>query len=431
VSGATTKGPAAPAERRRAVPLWLMGMTNAPFGMYGGLLVISVPQLLNARHVPEATISTLTAIAISPGVWSIVASPMLDVRFSRRWYSMMTALVATVLLSLGLLCLDNVVLAGTLLVTGFFAANLYQSALGGWLSSIIAPEERGTLSVWVTIANISGGGAMAVIAGEVMQRLPPLAAVMVLAAVLLVLPIAVFPWMPAPGPDRRLASESFRQFFTEVVGVVRRPQVLLAMTMFVSPASAFALTNLIGGLGSEFHTSAHFVGAVGGAGVLFAGIAGCLVFPLINRLLPLRYLYLTIGVVGALFTLSLILLPRTPLAFAIALIGQNVFQSAAITTSIAIAFETIGHRNPLAATTFSVMVSVLNIPNTYMVIVDGRGYAWRGVEGSFLFDAGTSLVACGLLALLLGYLAMRRRAAGTAASVGSPPELPSRAANQG
>jgi hypothetical protein len=39
------------AERRRAVPLWLMGMTNAPFGMYGGILVISVPQLLNARHV--------------------------------------------------------------------------------------------------------------------------------------------------------------------------------------------------------------------------------------------------------------------------------------------------------------------------------------------------------------------------------------------
>ena len=398
-----------PAVRR--VPLWLMGMTNAPFGMYGGLLVISVPELLNARHVPEATISALTAITISPGFWSIVASPMLDVRFSRRWYSTVTVLVATVLLSLGLLCLDDVVLAGTLLVTGFFAANLYQSALGGWLSSIIAPAERSVLSVWVTIANISGGGAMAVIAGEVMQRYSPVVAVMVLAAVLLVLPLAVFPWMPAPGPDRRLATESFRRFFTEVIGVVRRPQVLLAVAMFVTPASSFALTNLLGGLGSDFSASAHFVGAVGGAGVLFAGIAGCVVFPFIDRLLPLRYLYLAIGIVGALFTLALVLLPRTPLTFATALIGENVFQSAAITTSIAIAFETIGHRNPLAATTFSVIVSVLNIPNTYMVIVDGWGYAWRGVEGSLLIDAGASLAACALLALLLGYLSMRRRAA--------------------
>jgi MFS transporter, PAT family, beta-lactamase induction signal transducer AmpG len=400
-----------PAERRRAVPLWLMGMTNAPFGMYGGILVISVPELLNARHVPEATISAMTAITISPGFWSIVASPMLDVRFSRRWYSTVTVMFATVLLSLGLLCLDDIVLAGTLLVTGFFAANLYQSALGGWLSSIIAPEERSALSVWVTIANISGGGAMAIIAGEVMQRYSPVAAVMTLGAVLLALPIAVFPWMPAPGPDRRLASESFRQFFAEVVGVVRRPQVLLAIAMFVTPASSFALTNLLGGLGSDFRASPHFVGAVGGAGVLFAGIAGCLVFPLIDRLLPLRYLYLAIGVVGAVFTLGLVLLPRTPLTFATALIGENVFQSAAITTSIAIAFETIGQRNPLAATTFSVIVSVLNIPNTYMVVVDGWGYAWRGVAGSLLIDAGAGLAACSLLAVLLRYLSMRRRAA--------------------
>ena len=417
-----------PVERRRAVPLWLMGMTNAPFGMYGGILVISVPELLNARHVPEATISAMTAITISPGFWSIVASPMLDVRFSRRWYSTVTAMLATVLLSLGLLCLDDVVLAGTLLVSGFFAANLYQSALGGWLSSIIAAEERSALSVWVTIANISGGGAMAIIAGEVMQRYPPVAAVMVLGAVLLALPIAVFPWMPAPGPDRRLASESFRQFFGEVVGVVRRPQVLLAIAMFVTPASSFSLVNLLSGLGSDFGASAHFVGAVGGAGVLFAGIAGCLVFPLIDRLLPLRYLYLTIGIVGAFFTLTLMLLPRTPLAFAIALIGENVFQSAAITTSIAIAFETIGHRNPLAATTFSVIVSVLNIPNTYMVVVDGWGYAWRGVAGSLMVDAGASLAACSLLVLLLGYLSMRRRAAADAAVVTSTPELPAPAA---
>jgi MFS transporter, PAT family, beta-lactamase induction signal transducer AmpG len=415
-------GSAVPAERGRAVPLWLMGMTNAPFGMYGGILVISVPQLLNARHVAEATISAMTAVTISPGMWSIVASPMLDVRFSRRWYSTVTAIVAAVLLSLGLLCLDKVSLAEILLVMGFFAANLYQSALGGWLSSIIAPGERSALSAWVTIANISGGGAMAVVAGEVMQRYSPVTAVVALGAVLL-LPIAVFPWMPAPGPDRRLASESFRQFFSEVIGVVRRPQVLLAIAMFVGPASSFALTNLLGGLGSDFGASTHFVGAMGGAGVLCAGIAGCMVFPLIDRLLPLRYLYLTIGVVGALFTLALLLLPRTPLAFATALIGQNLFQSAAITTSIAIAFETIGQRNPLAATTFSVIVSVLNIPNTYMVVVDGWGYTWRGVDGSLLVDAGASLATCGLLILLLGYLSMRHRAAAEVA-VSPPPELP-------
>ena len=396
-----------------------MGMTNAPFGMYGGILVISIPELLNARHVSEATISTMTAVAISPGFWSIVASPMLDVRFSRRWYSVVTATVAAALLSLALLNLNNVVLTEILLVTGFFSANLFQSALGGWLSSVIEPEERNRLSVWLSIANISGGGAMAIVAGEAVQRFSPAVAASSLGALLL-LPIAVFPWIPAPGPDRRLAGESFRQFFVEVVGVLRRREVLLALAMFVTPAASFSLVNLLGGLGSDFHASPHFVGAVGGAGVVVAGIAGCLFFRLIDRLLPLRYLYLSIGVVGVVFTLALTLLPRTPLSFAIALIGENVFQSAALTTSIAIAFDTIGERNPLAATSFCLMISVLNIPNTYMVVVDGLGYARHGVAGSFVVDAVASIVACALMFIVLLRLSKSRSMAGH--EVGMRPE---------
>ena len=75
-----------------------MGLTNTLFGMYGGILVISVPQLLSARHVPEATIAAMTAAMISPGFWTFLASPVLDVRFSRRWYSIVTAAIAAALL---------------------------------------------------------------------------------------------------------------------------------------------------------------------------------------------------------------------------------------------------------------------------------------------------------------------------------------------
>jgi PAT family beta-lactamase induction signal transducer AmpG len=241
---------------------------------------------------------------------------------------------------------------------------------------------------------------MAVIAGALAERFSPGVTAVCLGAVLL-LPIGLFPWITAPGPDRQLARDSFTQFFAEVIGVLNRRQVLQTLAMFVTPAASFALVNVLAGVGSNFHASIGFVGAVGGTGVLVAGIAGCLMFRLIDRLLPLRHLYLAIGIVGAFFTLALMLLPRTPLAFAVALIGENIFQSAAITTAIAISFDTIGQRNPLAATTFCLMVSVLNIPNTYMVVVDGWGYAWRGVSGSLMVDAGAGLAACLLLTFLL------------------------------
>src|ERR1700722_12900897 len=100
------------AQGRPPVPVWMMGLTNALFGMYGGILVISVPQLLSARHVPEATIAAMTAVMISPGFWTFLASPLLDVRFSRRWYSAVTAVVSAALLSLALLNLEHPAVVG-------------------------------------------------------------------------------------------------------------------------------------------------------------------------------------------------------------------------------------------------------------------------------------------------------------------------------
>jgi len=391
-------------QRRSVAPVWLMGLTNAVFGMYGGIMVISVPQLLSARHVPEATIAAMTAAMISPGFWTFLLSPVLDVRFSRRWYSVLTAALAATLLVLALLNLDHLALVEALLVAGFFFANLYQSALGGWLSSIITAEEENRLSVWVTIGNIGGGGAMAVATGELVRNLSPALAAPLLGAVVL-LPTAVFPWMQAPGPDRRLARESFPQFFGEVMSLLKRREVLIAISLFVAPVATFSLTNFLSGLGSDFHASTHFVGLVGGIGVLTGGISGCFLFRLIDRLLPLRLLYLAIGAAGATFTLALMFLPRTSATFAVALIGENVFQALAITASTAIAFETIGRGNPLAATTYCLMISASNVPISYMLFVDGAGYAWHGVAGSYVADASSSLCASLLLgAFLIWYM---------------------------
>lgn len=354
-----------------------MGLANGVFGLYGGIMVISVPQLLSARHVPESTIAAMTAVMISPGFWAFLVSPVLDVRFSRRWYSLVTATAAAVLLVLALLNFDHLVLVEVFLVAGYFFANLYQSALGGWLSTIVTPEKENILSAWVTIGNIGAGGAMAVATGELMQNLSPTLAALLLGGIVM-LPTLVFPWMPAPGPDRRIAKESFPQFFREVLSLLKKREILIAILLFVAPAATFSLTNFLSGLGRDFHASTHFVGLVGGAGVLLGGLCGCFTFPLIDKILPLRFLYVAIGAAGALFTLALVLLPYDPTTFAVALIGENYFQALAITASTAIAFETIGRANPLAATTFCLLISAYNIPISYMLFVDGADTAGAG-----------------------------------------------------
>ncbi len=391
---------------RHRVPVWLMGLTNLTYGFYGGIVAFAVPQLLSARGVPEAQIAGLTAVAFSPGFWAFLFSPILDVRLSRRGYAVALAILSALTLLVAFQNLDRPALLETLLTAGFFTAYLYQSAIGGWLSSITSAAEESTVSVWITISNVGGFGVVAVLTNQLFRHLSvPVAAVVLSGSVLL--PLAVFPFMQAPGPDRRLARESFGQFSGDLLKLVKRREVLVAIVLFAAPAATFSLTNFLGGRGADFHASAGFVGLVGGAGVAAGGVAGCLLFPLLRRLLPLRPLYLAIGFVGALVTLGFVLLPATPASYAVVLIGENLFQSMAVTTSIAITLDIIGRDNPLASTTFCFVASAYGVPISYMLYVDAFGFARHGIAGSFVADALAGIAAAVLLAIMLGVLARR------------------------
>lgn len=383
-----------------------MGLTNLTYGLYGGVIAFAVPQLLADRNVSETAIAGLTAITFSPGFWAFLVSPMLDVRFSRRWYATALALVASLTLVVAFLNLQHFALLEVVLTIGFFAAYLYQSAIGGWLSSITTSEEEKSLSIWITIGNTAGFSIIAITCNQLVRHLSPLAVALVLGASVL-MPTIPFLFMQAPGPDRRLASESFPQFFGDLTSLVKRREVLVAIVLFLAPAGTFSLTNFLGGRGSDFHASPAFVGMVGGIGVAAGGIVGCFLFRPLSRLLPMRPLYLAVGVVGALFTVSLILLPHTPASYAVILITENLFQSLAITIGTAVAFETIGRNNPLAATTFCVINSAYGVPISYMLYVDAFGFARGGIAGSLAIDAITGILASALLGLMLLWLAKR------------------------
>jgi len=393
---------------KHRVPVWLMGLTNLSYGLYGGVVAFAIPQLLGDRHVSETAIAGLTAVAFSPGFWAFLFSPVLDVRFSRRLYAVALGMFAALTLFVAFLNLGHLGLLETVLTVGFFAAYLYQSAVGGWLSSITSGDEEKTLSVWMTIGNVGGFALMAIVCNQLVSHLSVTAVAVVVAASIL-LPMLAFPFMQAPGPDRRLASESFPQFFGDLVSLVKRREVLVAIILFIAPAGTFSLTNFLGSRGGDFHASSGFVGLVGGIAMAVGGIVGCLIFPAFSRLMPKKPLYLTVGLIGAFATLGIILLPRTPSTYAILLITENLFQSLAITTSIAVTLETIGRDNPLASTTFCFINSAYGVPIWYMLYVDAYGFRRGGIAGSLAIDAVSGIVASILLGGMLVWLARKKK----------------------
>ena len=370
--------------------------------MYGGFAAISLPQLLAEQHLPEALVATITAIVFIPCFSSFLLSPILDVRFSRRFYTVVLSIFSAIFLCIGVINLHHLRILEGALFAGVACAFLSGNALFGWLSTVIPAHEETRLSAWLNVANICGGGLMVVLSGELIQRLSLHQAAVLLGLAILV-PLAIFPFIPAPGPDRRLARESFPAFFHEIGILLGRREILIALAFFLAPSGSFALANIIGGLGDTYHASIHTVSLAGGMGVLIAGLFGSLGYPLLARRIALRPLYLAVGFFGACFTLFLVLLPHTPAMFLIAMLGEYTFQSLSITGAFAIQFETIGEHNPLAATAFSVMGAALNFPITYMVAIDGQVLGLRGIAGAYLNDAVVGLLACVLLALLLKF----------------------------
>ena len=391
--------------RQNSLPIWLMGFCNLPLGLGGAIGLVTVPQLLAAEDVPESTIAWITSVALVPLFASFVLAPVLDWRFSRRFYSILTAVLAALLLFAGLLNLADPVLLGAALVLAVFAVALNQAAVGGWVSSLTGPDDKSTLGAWLTVANVLGFGVGAAVAILLFRALPPVIGAAAVAGLLL-LPLPLYLAMPSPPPDARLAHEGFTAFLKDVLALFRQKNVRWLLFFFAMPAASFALSNTMSGLGKDFGASEQFVGTVAGVGVAIAGVLGSLVVPpLIHRLTPDR-LYLAIGAGGAVFTVAQLALPLTPLTFAIAMIGQNGIQAAAVSAANVVILRANGDDNPLAATQFALLSAALGLPLSYMQAIDGQAYDQGGLVACYLADAFISLIACAILALLLA----RRRA---------------------
>ncbi|MBW8784272.1 MAG: hypothetical protein JF593_06495 [Novosphingobium sp.] len=377
-----------------------MGLANLPFGMFGALVLFTMPQLLAARSIPLPMISSVTAAAMIPTCSGFLLAPILDVRFSRRSYALAFGLLTAALAVLALIEIADLGTLTVVLVAGFVCATLNYNALGGWLGDIVADGDEGKLGAGFTIGNVGGFGIGAVLFITLVRALPgPLGAVAVGLAI--AMPLVLLAGIPPSRADERGLRESFSMLRRDLILLVRRPLVLRTLLFFALPASSFALTNTLGALGHDFAASERFVAVIGATAVTLAGIVGSLLVPqLVTRLAP-RLLYLAIGSIGALFTLSLLGMPRSPLVFVVALVGENVFQSAALATESTIVFRSIGEGNPLAATQFALLQAATALPITYMQMIDGQGYGVGGLAGALVTDAGLSLAGCAILLMLV------------------------------
>ncbi len=378
---------------RAGLPIPILGFANLPLGLGNGLMLSVVPQLLAARHVPEAVIADITTAGLAPGFAIFLAGPLLDIRFSRRIYAV-AATILTALASLAaVLAISRPVLLGLAVFVISAASSLNLMAVGGWFGSLLDKSEDASLGTWMSVSFTVGFSLMAMIAVPIVHAVSPQVAAILLALPVLT-PIPIYAALPAPSPDPALSRERIGAFFRRILALLRQREIVRLLVLFVLPTGCFALTNTLSGLGQDYHASERLVGLINSVAVTITGIGGALLVPVLVRRSTTWRLYLAVGMLGAAATLLFALLPRTPPVFALAMVVENLAQALTLTMATVAALQSLDHAAPLAATQFGLITAVPQLPVTYMQWLDGHAYGAGGLNAMYLADGGLSLAAC-------------------------------------
>jgi predicted MFS family arabinose efflux permease len=388
-----------PAAPRRYVAPWIFGILYG--GTFNGFAAVSLSQLLPDRGVPLERVAEIVALILTASYVSFLLTPLVDCGLPRRVWACLLACAAAVCLGISVPMLNaagknhgsgpGAVALMLVLFTGYLCNQIYTSAIGGMVPDLVAPSRHGEVSAWMNIAYLAltgAGGALSVL--EV-RHLP-----LTVATVLVPLPVLLgaIPLFFLPREERkaRAVSEAMSKLFTDLRATAKKPNYLFALLVFVVPSATFALQNLFGGMGADFHAGPELTNL--SVGLLFTvacAIGAALGGPLSSRI-DRRLLFIAPAMVAALGNLVMVFGPHTPWMFAGGLFFYNLMAGINYTATSALVFQVVGRDNPLSATQYSVCIAACNLAIAGSVFMDGKGAGHSGANGALIVDAGLSLV---------------------------------------
>lgn len=376
-----------------------MGFAMAPLGFIYGFINTAMPILLAAQKTSVAVISNVSVIAFLPTSVAFLICPILDVRFTRRFYIVAIALLSGVALAAAVMAYQHLILFTALATLACVGAVMYGNALGGWQVDALHSDDFGWLGAWTNIANLGAAGCFGSLSVHLIRTLPlPLAAGLLGAAIML--PLALLVYFPAPVKPSRSAAETFHSFFRDIFLLLKQRAVLLGLAAFLLPCSSFALSNLFSGLGNDFRAPESYVANITGVGVAIACSLGTLVGGVLCSRYSRGMVYVAIGLGGAACDLFMLLMPHTLLIFSMGLLAYSFFQGINFTAFTAFLLDLTGKKNPLAVTQISILTALVNLPILYIALLDGHVHDRFGLNAMFAVDAGTTVVA-GIALILL------------------------------
>jgi MFS family permease len=385
--------------KRSHPPLWLFSLVLLA-GSVGPFVLVAMPFLLRREGISVEVISGISAVAMSPFMLMFLWSPVVDVILSRRNWIILGNFVAAGFLYAGILMPRPKYLGlfTAMLFMGNMAISVYAIALNGLMAVLVPEESRGKGAAWFQIGNY---GTVPLLAGAefwFIAHLPLRSAAAAIAA-MSCLPSLLILFVHEPARPLAINRSHMREMFSEITAVLKRRQTWLGFLFLLSPIAYCAAYNLFSGLGVDFHASQRVVQWVTG---IPGGVASVMLGSWVGGLMcdrwPKRVAFMSTGVLAGLVAAVMAAAPLTPATFVAGVLLYEFAFGASLSTGFALCLELTGFNPKIAGTCMALFSSACSAPQSYMTLVDGRGYGLWGIRGLLAVDASCLFAAAALLA---------------------------------
>lgn len=388
----------------------LWGILFLPFGVTSGFVSVMIGFILKQQGMTDAAIASVVAINLLPHTWKVAWAPIADSTLTRkRWYILANGASCATILGLAFVPITkgNLSLIEVLVFVNSLAITFVGMAVEGLMAHATPPAERGRAAGWFQAGNMGGAGLGGGLGLMVAQAVSTQFAFCLIAAVLALCTLALFfvPEAPRIAEDPEAKSEHkphwaarMVEVFKELLAMLRTRRGIVAIALVFLPIGSAAAQGIFSGqIATDWGASANLVATTSGwmAGIVSA--IGCLVGGLLSDKLGRRFAYMASGALLALVAATMALSPQTPSMYAIFTLAYQFAGGVAFGTFTGFVLEVIG--KGAAATKYSLLASLSNIPITYMTKVAGWASTEYGPVTMLFTDAGSNVA--GIIVFLL------------------------------
>jgi MFS family permease len=239
-----------------------------------------------------------------------------------------------------------------------------------------------------------------------LPRLSPNALAMAVCALFLI------PLLPLLGIREPARTRSPAGFLTQISGVLKElwefvkfRRTWAGLLFLLSPAGNAGTQ--FAALTTDFHVSVNEVALVTGLGAGFSA-GGSLIGGWVADRVGRPVSYVICGLLFAVCGRSVAAGLLSPAVFAVGALAYALTTGFSNAVTTAMVLETVGGRQRLAATGYSVLTSAANLPVSYMAWLCSSAYKRNGAHGSVAFDALANAAAAVFLTLFLVWCRRRK-----------------------